>query len=79
MGKLDRAARNVRFISALLEAGVDFRAVKVPTAKLDDQILACGTLPLRAIAAGLDAREISTRTGAEWSHVQVLRLLRRAA
>jgi DNA invertase Pin-like site-specific DNA recombinase len=153
IGKLDRLARNVHFISGLLEAGVDFRAVDVPTAnKLTIQILACvaeeearaisartkaalaaakarGTLlgasnpacrsltqahrekgatasgkrtaavareanseatsiahdlhrqgiPLRAIAAELDARGISTRTGAEWSHVQVLRLLRRAA
>jgi DNA invertase Pin-like site-specific DNA recombinase len=36
-------------------------------------------LALRAIAAELDARGVPTRTGGSWSHVQVLRLLRRAA
>ncbi|HEY2476800.1 MAG TPA: recombinase family protein [Candidatus Cybelea sp.] len=36
-------------------------------------------MALRAIAAELELRGVSTRTGAHWSHVQVLRLLRRAA
>jgi DNA invertase Pin-like site-specific DNA recombinase len=34
---------------------------------------------LRAIAAELDTRGVPTRTGKPWSHVQVLRLLQRAA
>lgn len=153
IGKLDRLARNVHFISGLLEAGVEFRAVDVPTAnRLTIQILACvaeeearaisartkaalaaakarGTLlgasnprcrsltqahrkkgatasgkrtaalareanaeasaivselrasglSLRAIATELDVREVPSRTGKPWSHVQVLALLRRAA
>jgi DNA invertase Pin-like site-specific DNA recombinase len=36
-------------------------------------------MALRAIAAELDGRGLSTRTGQPWSHVQVRRLLQRAA
>ena len=36
-------------------------------------------MALRAIAAELDVRGLSTRTGQPWSHVQVRRLLQRAA
>jgi DNA invertase Pin-like site-specific DNA recombinase len=32
VAKLDRLARNVAFVSGLMEAGVDFRAVDYPTA-----------------------------------------------
>jgi DNA invertase Pin-like site-specific DNA recombinase len=153
IGKLDRLARNVHFISGLMESGVEFRACDVPTAnRLTLHILSAvaeeearaigartkaalaaakarGTLlgaanprcrsltqgrrqrgaaasgrrtaavareanaeataialdlhrqgrPLRAIAAELDARGVVTRSGQSWSHVQVLRLLRRVA
>lgn len=41
--------------------------------------LRCQGTALRAMAAELDARGIPTRTGKPWSHVQVLRLLRRLA
>lgn len=153
IGKLDRLARNVHFISGLMEAGVEFRACDVPTAnRLTLHILsavaeeearaisartkaalaaykarggrlgasnpACRSLTqasrekgavesgkrsaslaceanaeaaaiardlrsrglaLRVIAKELDARGVASRTGTSWSHVQVLRLLRRAA
>ena len=45
--------------------------------------IACGLhregASLRVIAKELDARGVASRTGTSWSHVQVLRLLRRAA
>jgi len=57
IAKLDRLARNLHFISGLLEAGVDFVAVDNPTAnRLTVQILA-------AVAEN-EARAISERTKA---------------
>lgn len=153
IAKLDRLARNVHFISGLMESGVEFRACDNPTAnRLTIHILAavaedearrisertkaalaaykarggrlgasnpaCRRLTqehstkgaatsgartralateanaeatafaqelrlaghtLREIAAELEARGVATRGGAPWSHVQVMRLLRRAA
>lgn len=154
IAKLDRLARNVHFISGLMEAGCDFSACDMPHAnRLTMHILAAVAedeaqrtaqrtkaalaaykarggllgasnpscrkltnddrkkgsrssamariaealeanaeatdaavsyrlqgLTLREIAAQLDRRGMSPRgTGSSWSHVQVLRLLRRAA
>jgi DNA invertase Pin-like site-specific DNA recombinase len=149
IGKLDRLARNVHFISGLMEAGIEFRACDMPSAnRLTVHILAAvaeeearaisartksalaaykarggrlgasnpacrnlthdaglkgaertatiarqanaeaatiatelrtAGLSLPAIAAELDARGISTRTGCRWNAMGVLRLLRRAA
>jgi DNA invertase Pin-like site-specific DNA recombinase len=57
IGKLDRLARNVHFISGLMEAGVDFRACDVPTAN--------GlTLHILSAVAEEEARAISIRTKA---------------
>jgi DNA invertase Pin-like site-specific DNA recombinase len=153
IARLDRLARNVHFVSGLMESGVEFSACDMPSAnRLTLHILAAvgeaealaistrtkaalaaakvrGTLlgasnprcrsltqenrqkgaatsggrtaqlarefnveataiarelhrhgmALRAIAAELDVRGLSTRTGQPWSHVQVRRLLQRAA
>jgi DNA invertase Pin-like site-specific DNA recombinase len=57
VAKLDRLARNVAFISALMEAGVDFVAVDLPQAnKL--------TVHIMAAMAEYEAGAISTRTKA---------------
>ena len=57
IAKLDRLARNLHFISGLMESGVDFLAVDNPTAnRLTVQILA-------AVAED-EARRISDRTKA---------------
>lgn len=57
IAKLDRLARNLHFISGLLEAGVEFLAVDNPTAnRLTVQILAA--------VAEEEARAISARTKA---------------
>lgn len=55
IAKLDRLARNVHFISGLLETGVDFLAVDQPT---KDRFM----LHLHAAFAEEEARRISTRT-----------------
>jgi DNA invertase Pin-like site-specific DNA recombinase len=57
VAKLDRLARNVAFISALMESGVDFEAVDLPQAnKL--------TVHIMAAMAEYEAGAISTRTKA---------------
>ncbi len=57
IAKLDRLARNLHFISGLMEAGIDFVAVDMPTAnRLTVQILAA--------VAEEEARAISARTKA---------------
>jgi DNA invertase Pin-like site-specific DNA recombinase len=55
IGKLDRLARNVHFISGLMEAGVEFRACDVPTASRL-------TLHILSAVAEEEARAISART-----------------
>jgi DNA invertase Pin-like site-specific DNA recombinase len=57
IAKLDRLARNVAFVSALMEAGVDFEAVDFPQAN---------RLTIHIVAAGAEheARAISERTKA---------------
>jgi DNA invertase Pin-like site-specific DNA recombinase len=57
IAKLDRLARNVHFISGLLEAGVDFRAVDAPS---KDRFI----LHIQAAFAEEEARRISERTRA---------------
>jgi DNA invertase Pin-like site-specific DNA recombinase len=150
IARLDRLARNVAFVSALMDAGVDFVAVDFPQAnRLTIHILAAvaeheaqaistrtkaalaaakargtslggdrgnirqiaakgrqiaalvrskaalmtaqdvaatiaeidatGTLPLRQIAAALDARSIPAPRGGNWSAVQVSRIRNRIA
>ena len=57
IAKFDRLARNLHFISGLMEAGIDFVAVDMPTAnRLTVQILAA--------VAEEEARAISARTKA---------------
>ena len=55
IAKLDRLARNVHFVSGLMEAGVDFVAVDCPT---KDKF----RLHLEAVFAEEEARRISKRT-----------------
>jgi DNA invertase Pin-like site-specific DNA recombinase len=57
IAKLDRLARNVAFISALMESGVDFMAVDMPEA---DRL----TLHVMAAVAEREAALISARTKA---------------
>jgi len=57
VAKLDRLARNVAFISALMEAGVDFEAVDLPQANRF-------TVHIMAAMAEHEAGAISTRTKA---------------
>lgn len=57
IAKLDRLARNVHFVSGLMESGVDFRCVDNPSAnKL--------TIHILAAVAEAEAEMISTRTKA---------------
>jgi DNA invertase Pin-like site-specific DNA recombinase len=57
IAKLDRLARNVAFISSLMEAGVEFTAVDMPTANRL-------TVHILAAVAEHEARMISERTKA---------------
>lgn len=57
IAKLDRLARNVAFVSALMEAGVDFVAVDFPTANRL-------TIHILAAVAEHEAHAISARTKA---------------
>jgi len=57
IAKLDRLARNVHFISGLMEAGVNFRAVDAPS---KDRFI----LHIQAAFAEEEARRISERTKA---------------
>jgi DNA invertase Pin-like site-specific DNA recombinase len=57
IAKLDRLARNVHFISGLMESGVDFVATDCPN---DDRFM----LHIRAAMAEDEARKISQRTKA---------------
>ncbi len=60
IAKLDRLARNVAFVSALMEAGVDFVAVDFPTANRL-------TIHILAAVAEHEAHAISQRTKAALS------------
>jgi DNA invertase Pin-like site-specific DNA recombinase len=55
IGRLDRLARNVHFISGLMQAGIEFRACDVPTANRL-------TLHILAAVAEAEAEAISART-----------------
>ena len=55
IAKLDRLARNVAFLSSLMESGCDFRALDCPTA---DRF----TIHILAAVAEKEAADISTRT-----------------
>jgi DNA invertase Pin-like site-specific DNA recombinase len=57
IAKLDRLARNVHFITGLMESGVDFVAADCPN---DDRMM----LQMRAVFAEEEARKISIRTKA---------------
>jgi DNA invertase Pin-like site-specific DNA recombinase len=57
IAKLDRLARNVHFVSGLLEAKVDFLAADMPTA---DRTM----IQIYSVMAEFEARAISTRTKA---------------
>jgi DNA invertase Pin-like site-specific DNA recombinase len=57
IAKLDRLARNVHFISGLLETGINFVATDCPN---DDRFM----LHIRAAVAEDEARKISNRTKA---------------
>lgn len=57
IAKLDRLARNVHFISGLMESGIDFRAVDAPA---KDRFI----LHIQAAFAEEEARRISERTKA---------------
>lgn len=57
IAKLDRLARNVHFVSGLMEAGCDFRACDIPTANRL-------TLHIVAAVSEEEARAISARTKA---------------
>lgn len=57
IAKLDRLARNVHFITGLMESGVDFVAADCPN---DDRMM----LQMRAVFAEEEARKISERTKA---------------
>jgi DNA invertase Pin-like site-specific DNA recombinase len=64
IGKLDRLARNVHFISGLMESGVEFRACDVPTANRL-------TLHILSAVAEEEARAISARTKAALAAAKV--------
>jgi DNA invertase Pin-like site-specific DNA recombinase len=57
IAKLDRLARNVHFVSGLMESGIDFRAVDAPS---KDRFI----LHIQAAFAEEEARRISERTKA---------------
>ena len=57
IAKLDRLARNVAFVSSMMEAGVDFVAVDMPTANRL-------TIHILAAVAEAEAEAISSRTKA---------------
>jgi DNA invertase Pin-like site-specific DNA recombinase len=55
IAKLDRLARNVHFVSGLMESGVEFTAVDMPTANRL-------TIHIMAAMAEFEAEQISKRT-----------------
>jgi DNA invertase Pin-like site-specific DNA recombinase len=59
IAKLDRLARNVAFISNLMESGVEFTAVDFPQANRL-------TVHILAAVAEHEAKAISTRTRVPW-------------
>ena len=82
---MDRLARNVAFISNLMEANVEFEAVDFPQAnRLTIHILSAvaepsGATSLRAIARELNARGITAPRGGNWLAPQVAAVLARAS
>jgi DNA invertase Pin-like site-specific DNA recombinase len=63
IAKLDRLARNVHFVSGLLEAGVNFVAADMPTA---DRTM----IQIYSVMAEFEARQISARTKAALAQAQ---------
>jgi DNA invertase Pin-like site-specific DNA recombinase len=57
VGKLDRLARNVNFVTSLMEAGVDFKAADMPQA---DKVM----IKMYAVMAEWERGQISARTKA---------------
>jgi hypothetical protein len=71
-------ARNVHFISGLIESGVDFVAAdNRKLAPLLAELKSAG-LSVRQMASELTARGILTPTGARWHAQTVIRVLDRA-
>jgi DNA invertase Pin-like site-specific DNA recombinase len=69
IAKLDRLARNVAFIANLMESGVDFIAVDMPSAT---------RLTIHILAAALNARGIKSARGGDWHPATVARVMARA-
>jgi DNA invertase Pin-like site-specific DNA recombinase len=86
VAKLDRLARNVAFISTLMESGVDFTAVDFPTAnRLTVHVLAAvaeheaAMISARTKAALQAAKRRGTKLGGDRGNIQRIGKLGRAA
>ena len=87
VAKLDRLARNVAFLSALIESGVrrtrtsSSRGIGQAYVDLLPQMkqLQSEGHSLRAIAESLNSAGHTTRRGKSWNQVQVSRVLQRLA
>jgi hypothetical protein len=80
IAKLDRLARNVAFVSNLMESGAGGGAGARPSLgcrPVVKELQAVGATSLRAIAEGLNERRIPTAKGGQWSATQVMRVLER--
>lgn len=73
-GKVPTAKHRAKSVAAI-EARADARAADLRPAI--EELQAAGATSLRAIAAGLNERGISTARGGEWTAVQVQRVLAR--